>query len=519
MRILPLICVLLVAASTKIVAQVNLYDSASAMHGMQWVMGLNSIRVDFRTGALPTVDTLRYGPPTPGCVIVFGGSNICDKYGNIALVCNGYWIYDKWGYSLTGMEPINCKLGTKFFKKYDAPNQMSICLPKSEWDYYVITAGMSDKAYQHAEDSFFLFKESALDVVSYCVVHVDSASGQASMLVQDSIVLQDKWFANERMTAVRHGNGRDWWLVKPHHTKQQFYTFLVTSQGISVHDSIDYGGDLVNYIGVRGECQFSPDGEHFAMAKDYIDSTNPVYLYDFDRCNGVFSNYRKLSVPLNDTFDSADFVAFSPDSKMLYVSSYEQIFQIPVSATSVDSFYKVAGYDTIDYYVWYNYLATAPNGKLYIGNFNVVRKEMSYIDKPNERGAACAFTPLGFRQNITNLAIPPNMPNYALGRKLRSPCDTVYTKLPPLPPAPVPNTWALYPNPTSGSINIAVPDSAATSITLVVHNALGQKIASQAIPVNAQHIAEYNLQYAAKGIYFLQVRSGQQRFTGKVVKE
>jgi hypothetical protein len=485
------------------------------MHGKQWVMGLNSITLDFRTNELPVVDTLRYGPPTPGCVIIDGGSNICDKYGNIALVSNGYYIYDRAGYSLTGMSPINVPLGTKYFSNYGETNQISICLPQSDWDFYVICTGVSDKAYEHAEDSGFLYKEFPADVISYCVVHVDSTTGSATLVVRDSIVLQDKWLARERMTAVRHGNGRDWWLVKPHHTKQQFYTLLVTSEGITVHDSIQYSDNPVDFLGKRGQCQFSNNGAHFAMAKDYVYAgINPVYLYDFDRCTGVFSNYRKLNVPLNDTQDAVTGVCFSPDNKLLYASSYEQIYQIPANATITDTFYKVAGYDTVDYYVWYNTMATAPNGKLYIGNFHVVRKEMSYIDKPNERGAACAFTPLGFRQNITNLAIPPNMPNYALGRWLNSPCDSLYKP----PPPPIPLAWQVYPNPTTDMLYINVPDSSIAQLNISIHNTAGQRVMMRDIAVSNTYKAEINIAHLAKGVYYLRVQHGIKRFTTKVVK-
>jgi hypothetical protein len=484
------------------------------MHGKQWVMGLNSITIDFRTSELPIVDTLRYGPPIPGCVIIDGGSNICDTFGKLALVCSGSFIYDKRGYSLTGMQPINVPLGRKFYDDYPEFNQMSICLPKSNCEYYVICTGMSDKAYEHAQDSFFLYKEFALDVVSYCLVRVDSITGQATMLVQDSIVLQDKWFANERMTAVRHGNGRDWWLVKPHHTKQQFYTFLVTSEGITIHDSIDYGGDPVNYLGIRGQCAFSNNGEHFAMAKDYGDTNHVIFVYDFDRCSGLFSNYRKLAVPLNSTFDVVNSVCFSPDNKLLYASSYEQIFQIPVTTNAIDSFYKVAGSDSLNYFPYYNTMATALNGKLYIGNFHVVRKEMSYIDQPNVRGAACAFTPLGFRQNITNLAIPPNMPNYALGRWLNSPCDSLYKP----PPPPIPLAWQVYPNPTTDMLYISVPDSSITQLNISLHNTAGQRVMLRDIAVSNTYKAEINIAHLAKGVYYLRVQHGSERFTTKVIK-
>jgi hypothetical protein len=514
MRLLILIQLLMQCAVLH--AQHSMIDSTSRMHGLTWVFGVSAAGLKFTQPPPLTFDTLYLLDGTiPAANIVNGYSNICDTSGELAFFTSAYFVFDRTGHPMHAIhQPINTPLGDTFFKRAGEYSQMSICLPKEGSQYYVITGGLSDEGYLRLIDSGYRYTAFHFDVLSYAVVDMDSNAGLGALISKNTIIDQAKWFAVDRMTAVRHGNGRDWWLVRPHKTKIQFYTYLVTADTIQLWDSAIISADVMDPLGSRGQCAFSPDGKHFAMARDYSDTIHRAHIADFDRCSGTFSNYHKLTIPIQMWNDNALSVCFSPDSKLLYVGAYEAIFQGYTSDTTGASMQQIIGHDTTWNFPWYQELALGPDGKLYIGNFNN-RRQMSYIDKPNERGLSCNLVPLGLRTVVTPLTTVPNMPNYALGRYKGSPCDTIYNTKPP--PAPVPNTWALYPNPTSGSINIAVPDSAATSINLIVHNALGQKIASQVIPVNAQHIAEYNLQYAAKGMYFLQVRSGQQRFMGKVV--
>ena len=66
------------------------------------------------------------------------------------------------------------------------------------------------------------------------------------------------------MTAIKHSNGEDWWLVNGSYNSDEFFTFLITS------DSIE--GPFFQNIGLpdsetgeaSGQVVFSPDGTKFA---------------------------------------------------------------------------------------------------------------------------------------------------------------------------------------------------------------------------------------------------------------
>ena len=92
------------------------------------------------------------------------------------------------------------------------------------------------------------------------------------------------------LQAVRHGNGRDWWLVMPDDALNGFYTFLI--QKDSFIGPMYQSTGIHTQIGFGGLSHFSPDGTKFAIGSD----VKGAYIFDFDRCSGVFSN--KFHIPL-----------------------------------------------------------------------------------------------------------------------------------------------------------------------------------------------------------------------------
>jgi hypothetical protein len=503
--------ILLILKFANVHAQTNLIDSTSWRHGLQWIFGVGATKANFRASDPPSLDTLYLTNGTvPAGIISSGYSNICDTNGEFQFYTSGYFVFRKDGYPMHGLTYNNTPLGEKYAKKfYDLNDQISICLPKAGSTYYVISGAMSDAAFDEWEAGGFLRIKNRLDVLNYAVVDMAANDGYGAIQSRNTIIDRNKWFAVERMTAVRHGNGRDWWLVKPHKSKMQLYTYLVTANGISFWDSATHSADLTDSLGWRGQCTFSPDGAHFAMATDYGYFPHNMYTFDFDRCAGKFSNYHKLVVPVTEDGpprDAVYSVCYSPDSKLLYAGAYEEIFQTESSDPTGAGFIRICGHDTTWGFPQYYNMGLGPDGKIYVGNFNGVRMQMSYIAQPNERGLACTFVPLGLRTKVSNLTSVPNMPHYGLGRWAGSPCDTVY-KAPP--PPPVPPACSFYPNPIGfdygRTLNIALTDSTISAIDVRVCNMPGQVLSTASLVPNALHVAQLDMSQLPVGVYLVQV--------------
>jgi hypothetical protein len=82
------------------------------------------------------------------------------------------------------------------------------------------------------------------------------------------------------------------------------------------------------------------------------------------------------------------------------------------------------------------------------------------------------------------------------------------------------NSLRLYPNPVNGDeVTISMGTSSDASVNVAIYNTLGQKIMSRSFaPVN-NSITIDNLSNLSNGMYFVNLTSGDQQATLKVIKE
>jgi len=484
-----------------------------------WTVGY-SPPVIYDFNSLFTIDT--FSKIGPG--LTFGTSNISDTNGHLLFFCNGFYIYDKagWpiGYPDDNYDSINCPLGLKFRDYYAGDgfwDQMSLILPKKENSYYVFTAGMSDIAYDEWKKPNPPY-DFRFDVLSYHIVDMDVNEGEGKIIEKNNILMKDARLSHNRMSAVRHANGRDWWLIKPHQTDQTYYVFLVkpdTIEGPIIRQcnfSMDSITKYAGTYGIEGQCAFSPDGNWFASTEA---AYKGVFIYKFDRCTGTFTDYHFFKQQFFDTttYDWSIGTCFSPNNKLVYLITGANIYQYELADTTLNSTIHISGPDTVMvYFPSYCLSYLASNDKLYIGNGNGTQNGMSYIDKPNERGVSCNFVPKGVRQPFTNLAVPPNLPFYGLGKLEGSPCDTIK------PSIPINTAIKIYPNPASDHFTIELPSSA-KKVQAIIYNMLGEVVLSQTREEIKDNKVELSVKHLASGLYGLRVNADGERFVSKFVKE
>jgi hypothetical protein len=288
---------------------------------------------------------------------------------------------------------------------------------------------------------------------------MDSNNGKGKV-IQKNVVLADKQhYYNTALQAVKHANGKDWWLIKADCSNNRYQEYLVKEDTI-LGPFYQYYTDTSSYCYWIGQLYFNQEGTQMACSNKgdryynngvvgYIPTR--VDIFDFNRCNGELVHKKKFIVPYDtSTYSGNDFkmgISFSPNGKLLYVSNTYTIHQIDLEDTNTNNAIFIHGPDTSDisYFAWYHNMATAPDGKLYIGNFHGTRKYMSYIDKPNVKGLGCNFMPQGLWQPYTNLKSPPNMPNYGLGADTSKTCWPLSTNQLSIQH----EALEVYPNPSS----------------------------------------------------------------------
>ena len=264
---------------------------------------------------------------------------------------------------------------------------------------------------------------------------------------KNTTILNDTF--SDHLTAVRHGNGRDWWVVAHKDRGNGVFLFRYTPEGISEIKTQNIG-QIWNLGSYQGQSVFSPDGRLYARASPY----NYLEVFDFDRCAGVFSNPRFVNMP--DTTPYACGVAFSPNSRYLYLTTGLQLHQYDMESPDMEAGRILI--DTFDGFMapfptTFYQMRLAPNNRIYMFGMSGVYY-MHTIHQPDQPGKLCDF-----RQH--DLELPtysdiglPNVPFFRLYDQQGSPCDTLGINGPMVSVGQVPGdqdlNMQLSPNPTSG---------------------------------------------------------------------
>ncbi len=316
-------------------------------------------------------------------------SSLCDKIGNLMFYSNGQEIYNKnfervkgwsnpggnWNYTHEMAQgslllPINDSLVFSFALVYTTPNTRSLYLTAIN---------------------------STLDSGKGEVI-----SGPTKI---DSLL-------TEKMAAVRHADGKKWWLILHKTNTTEFVELLIdVTGGIQ---RIAYSTGSVHTIdGVAATITFNLQGNQFATATDL----GKIDILGFDRCNGLIFIvdsivkpriykylFYGLSFSPNDRFLYAS-EAFSDDSAWLYQFDLES-----QNISNSESLIWFKGPPGNDYEVIGNH-QLGPDGKIYIAHFESdpkIRENLGVINSPDSPGLASNFVPysVSLFPTISDLGLP-----------------------------------------------------------------------------------------------------------------
>lgn len=342
-------------------------------------------------------------------------ASICDTSGNLLFYSNGLTIGNRNHDTLENSENFNPGWATDFYEPIGMGNCQGVLIlpdPGDEKRYYVFhESGESFIAYN-------MYQVQPLHL-SYSVIDMNLDGGMGGVV--DS--LKNKYAVVDTLlwgglTAVKHANGRDWWVIAHRFYTDKYYKFLVTPQGLLGPYEQVIGSNLMYDVGVQAT--FSPDGSKYC-----ISNHNGWFDYmSFDRCTGEFSN--PISVVSPDSFFYGS--SFSPNSRYIYASSLTNLYQYDTWDINMSSnVVHIAAWDSFvdPAPVLFFMHQLAPDGKIYLSTFNS-SLYFNVIKSPDSLGLSCDFQPHSF-----NLTFPeynhnlPSFPNYDLGALEGSPCDTI----------------------------------------------------------------------------------------------
>lgn len=367
---------------------------------------------------------------------------------------------------------------------------------------------------------YYLFHSTAdLQVPSYfatrlylTVVDMSLAGGLGGAVLKNEIVISDS-LVGGKITAVRHANGRDWWVFCHKKATNIFYRLLITPEGISPPQQQAIGVER-NYLG--GQVSFSPQGDKFAYY--FGVEGEDLEIFAFDRCTGLLSN--PVHILINDANNQGG-VAFSPSGRYLYVSSIEDVYQYDTQAADIaGSMVHIAEWDGFyspspPFATLFDLAQLAPDGKIYISTGNGTQ-HLHVIHDPDSAGVECNMEQHG-------IALPryfsnsiPNHPNYHLGPVDGSVCDSlgINTGMPEAQQAIV---LQAFPNPSDGRFTLSYPVHHEAG-TLEVHDLNGRLVLSDRIPAWSQ-VHAMDLERLPAGIYDCRMRWGLTSASHRIVIE
>ena len=444
-------------------------------------------------------------------------ATISDNNGNLVISTNGCWIADATGDTMqngSGLNPGNFSYGLNGWCINSLLGQ-----PAPASSLLLPLPGVNNKYILLHETASTNSSTLRSDGLYYSLVDLSLNNGLGAVTIKNQNVLLDS--LNHSISACKHANGRDWWIIVLKDSSDIVYTCLLTPSGFSSIAQQHMGYPLLsNYT---GQPMFSFDGRKFATHHYGYLGSGPNFLHeirinDFDRCTGQFSNPQFLTF-----VDSANYglgLSFSPNSKYLYWSTFQKIFQLNTDTSDIAaSIQQVATYD--NYCFPYSFTCTdfwlmylAANGKIYISSGNGVI-DMHYIDQPDSGGFACDVQQHAIRLPCYTVRNHVNHPNYALGPVTGSVCDSLGVGVEELEQV---RNVKIFPNPvkSGGTVTLyyELPQNKAGVFEL--RDAIGKIIYSSTLPPWS-NIQNVQLPVLVPGLYHASIRAKESRLSVKIL--
>ncbi len=354
----------------------------------------------------------------------------------------------------------------------------------------------------------------------YSVVDMSDDSGRGSVIEKNVQIAGDSLCG--AMTAVKHGNGRDWWIITKGYSTNgdsTFYEYLVTPDSI-IKRTINIGG--IGFTGL-GTLTFSNDGNLLA----FVSFGGLIETFDFDRCSGDFLNPRVIHPQFLFSNDAFYFGAsFSPNKRFLYISDsnvISNLFQFDLSSSNP--------WLTKDTLASISYsgggggqLKLGPDNKIYwtvewddrtafpypynSSMYSPYNMNLSIIENPDVLGSGCNLNLFSFYLGgkRTYWGLPIN-PDYEMQPLWGSTCDSLTNDIDKIEE----NQLTVFPNPFT---NVIYFNSGDQIKSIRVYNCLGEIILTE----NLNGKSELNVSKLSFGTYYFEFISEKNVLRRKLVK-
>ena len=178
-------------------------------------------------------------------------ASICDTNGNLLFYSNGIYIANAAHEHMENGDGINPGPWTSSYPSGLPVPQGLLILPiPDSGNKYLLLHGLLD---------FPPMTGPVYSHLYYSVIDMDLDNGLGGVVEKNIEIIEDTLFRG-RITATRHANGRDWWIIVPENNTNRYYTMLLTPSGLQNLGPQTVGTPI--YRGV-GQAIFTPDGTRY----------------------------------------------------------------------------------------------------------------------------------------------------------------------------------------------------------------------------------------------------------------
>ena len=382
------------------------------------------------------------------------------------------------------------------------------------------------------DSTYYLFSIGSTTTFGLCYSIIDMRLNNGLGAVTVKNIQLQSFQQVDCLNAVKHGNGRDWWVLfrkagSLSNGNNDWYSYLITPDSIQ--------NVSVQSIG--------------SLNKTNSGHTNLIgltELYDFDRCSGLLSNLVTIEPEALPSVPYLFSCAFSPDASKLYVSTADQptwLFQYDLNASNItlskDTLWTISSPQYAG-----GGLKLAPDNKIYLASiyyngvqfpypyqdtvYNMYNMNLSVINQPDSLGSACDFQPysfyLGGKRTYLGL---PNNPDYTLPAISGSPCDTLTGIAPLATSAKGAELFVTY-MASWQKLFVNAQHLKGKNITLTLYDVTGKLIYNTARRLSPSGVGgsaggyftqDINCSALAKGMYIVSLQTEKERLVNKFIVE
>jgi hypothetical protein len=355
-----------------------------------------------------------------------GVSTINNSSGNLFMYSHGYRIGNRYGGLVSGGENL-----------FNIPGNSEL----SEWqilylDYIhpqdcIILPDPNDSLLFHMIHQRHRYHTTRNDYLK-CELHHTIVSmhdeDRRGVVLQSPVLVVNDSMIPGKITATRHANGKDWWIIsrKASEVDNAILLFKLDESGLQLRSSTPTNAQPMHAI---GDVRFSPDGKNLGLiSRNLANVLHPVYhrlhLLPFDSENGTFGEETEILMPfvLKEIISK---IEFSLNSRFLYFTDHYHLFQIDLQ----DPEFETVLIDAIEFYTTrggyaLNFGSTKISPLCHIlstslGGIHI----LSSIEEPDAAGFASLPNQRVLPNNNLYMRDFPNTPHYLMGDELLDYCE------------------------------------------------------------------------------------------------